>query len=209
MTETPDDREEINGDEGPKIIEPPLDPEDTQPLNPLRKVRPQRPADQEGRKPPATVLREATSSNIRPLRKPSPPPTIEDTDRVRLVPKVPDPPSWRVIFQIEGPAPTTIGLDVRQALVIGRVVPEVKEQPDLDLTPHLAIDHGISRQHAVLIPSVEGLHLVDLESTNGTWINGLYLEPGKHYLLSPGDTIEFGLLPIVVRNITTLRQSGG
>ena len=70
-------------------------------------------------------------------------------------------------------------------------------------------DHNISKRHCLLVRTPDGVKMVDLESTNGTWINGLYLEPGKHYLLSQGDTIEFGLLPIVVRNITTLRRSGG
>ena len=58
---------------------------------------------------------------------------------------------------------------------------------------------GVSRQHALLLPADEGLYLIDLDSTNGTWINGLYLQPGQKYPLRTGDVVEFGLLKMLVR----------
>ncbi len=180
----------------PDAVEPSSSPQE--PESELPDASPAGDADM----PPATVLQEASSL---PLRR-APYPEDSDTVKVRLVPRVPNPPPWRVIFQAFGPAPATIGLDVRQALVIGRVDPEVDEQPDLDLSPHQALEHGVSRQHAVLIPEQEALYLVDMESTNGTWVNGAYLKPGHRYPLAAGDQIELGLLRLVVKSVVPLSR---
>lgn len=205
MGKPPDD--DKPRDEPTGINEPPVDDEnDTRPLKPLR----QRPAPQSSssgteRPPAATILQEA-GFDLRP-GTPLPPATEEDTDRVRLVPRLPNPPAWRVIFQIGTPA-VTVGLDVRQTLIIGRSDAEMDELPGLDLTQHNALQGGVSRQHAVLIPTSDALCLSDLGSKNGTWLNGVYLEPGARYDLSPGDRLELGLLRVVVRNVTIVSRGG-
>jgi pSer/pThr/pTyr-binding forkhead associated (FHA) protein len=53
------------------------------------------------------------------------------------------------------------------------------------------------------------LQLSDLGSTNGTWINGAYLEPGQRYPLSSGDKVEVGLLRLIVRSVTLMSRSSG
>lgn len=148
--------------------------------------------------PRATVLRDG------PVEPEIDLPASQDTERVRIVPRVPDPPTWRIIFYTTLEPPSIIGLDVRSALVVGRIDPLYDERPDLDLSPHLGLDYGVSRRHATLIPSVEGLYLSDLGSKNGTWINGMYAEPAQRYLLASGDKVEFGLLRLVVRSVTML-----
>lgn len=109
-------------------------------------------------------------------------------------------------MQVDGPGQTRIGLDVRQALTLGRLDPAGENNPDLDLTPYLASEHGVSRQHSVLIPTVEALYLGDLDSANGTWINGAYLEPGERYALAAGDKIELGLLKLVVVTVSLITR---
>lgn len=211
MSQPPD--EEQTGEEGPVLEEPPFDVEtDTKPLKPLHLKRDQereassRDGSPLGDLPPATVLRgsppDGTSRRARPLL-----PLMDDTHRVRLIPKIPDPPPWRIILQVDGPGQTTIGLDVRQPLVLGRLDPDGEHDPDLDLTSHMASEHGVSRQHAILIPAPEALYLADLESSNGTWVNGKYLDPGVRYVLSAGDQIELGLLRLIVRTVSLLGRS--
>jgi hypothetical protein len=211
MSQPPD--EEQTGEEGPVLEEPPFDVEtDTRPLKPLHLKRDQereaspRDGSLAGDPPPATVLRGSppggTGRRARPLL-----PVMDDTHRVRLIPKIPNPPPWRIILQVDGPGQTTIGLDVRQPLVIGRLDPDGEHDPDLDLTSHLASEHGVSRQHAILIPAPEALYLADLESANGTWVNGQYLDPGVRYVLSAGDRIELGLLRLIVRTVSPLGRS--
>src|SRR5574341_2327303 len=107
------------GDDNPKIVEPPFDPEtDTRPLKPLRRPEGQGPEKvvmPRVRRRPATILQEASSSPLPALSKPAPP-SSDDTDRVRLVPKQPEPPPWRLILTTSGSKASTIGLDVREAL---------------------------------------------------------------------------------------------
>lgn len=109
---------------------------------------------------------------------------------------------WQVLFQaINFPGPEYIGLDILGLAVIGRADPEDGTQPDLDLAPLEAQAHGVSRRHAVLVPTDEGLCVIDLDSANGTWLNGKYLHPGQKYRLRSGDTVEFGSLKLMIRVI--------
>jgi hypothetical protein len=109
---------------------------------------------------------------------------------------------WQVLFQtINFPGPEYIGLDILGSAVIGRADPEDGTQPDLDLSPFEAQIHGVSRRHAVLAPTDDGLCLIDLDSTNGTWLNSRYLHPGQKYRLRSGDTVEFGSLKLMIRVI--------
>jgi hypothetical protein len=52
-------------------------------------------------------------------------------------------------------------------------------------------ERGISRFHAKLMKKGDGLFLLDLNSTNGTFINGEQTEPGKDYKLASGDMVSF------------------
>ncbi len=106
---------------------------------------------------------------------------------------------WQIILQTLGTEPKVFGAEIRRPTVIGRVDPHTNVQVDLDMTPYGAAELGMSRQHAILLPSSEGLWIVDLDSTNGTWINGLFLQPGMKYRLRSGDRIEFGSLTVQVR----------
>lgn len=154
---------------------------------------------------PGAVLREASAPGLSGAR-PSPVP-LEDTGRVRMLPPEPEPVAWRIILQTLHPGTTRIGLNVWQQLVIGRLDgPDDADPPGLDMSPHRAAALGVSRRHATLIPGGEALFLVDLHSTNGTWVNGTYLPPGQRHPLKPGDRIELGLLRLIVRTVTKLSR---
>jgi len=53
-------------------------------------------------------------------------------------------------------------------------------------------DAMISRHHAMLFAKPQGSVLIDLESTNGTLINGRLVLPDTPVLLEDGTMIEFG-----------------
>jgi hypothetical protein len=217
MTEPPDHSDPPDGlppdepehDGGFQIVEPPVNPEDTRRLHPLGSSRPagqQRPpVIPPLERPPATVLSEAPATP--PPRLTEPPTGQDETDRVRLVPRVANPGPWRVILQTAGPSRTRIGLNVWESVVIGRPDPAGETLLYLDMTSYNARELGVSRQHAALIPGVDALYLADLGSTNGTWINGKFLEPGKRYPLSAGDRIELGLLELTVRVVGPLTRN--
>jgi hypothetical protein len=126
------------------------------------------------------------------------------TNQLRMLPKLTtDIQPWRVIFQTLTPDPKVMGVDVQDVSVVGRSDPTVNIVPDLDLAEFGGQSLGVSRRHAILLPTDEGLCLLDLDSTNGTWINGVYLQPGQKYRLRTGDRVEFGRLRMVVRVVGT------
>ena len=60
-----------------------------------------------------------------------------------------------------------------------------------DACDYILKERGVSRMHAKLLHRENGLYLIDLNSTNGTWINGARVESGKEYPLSEGDLVAF------------------
>ena len=53
-------------------------------------------------------------------------------------------------------------------------------------------DSSVSRRHAEVRLGDDGWFVRDLESTNGTYVNGVRLGPGEHPL-RPRDIVQFGL----------------
>ena len=108
-------------------------------------------------------------------------------------------PPWRLLMQIGGDNQTTVGMEVTDRIVIGRADPKAGFEPDLDLTPYAGQENGVSRKHVAITQGDKVLYAEDLNSTNGTRINGFQLEAGQLYRLRDGDELELGRLRIVVR----------
>jgi hypothetical protein len=66
--------------------------------------------------------------------------------------------------------------------------------PDLDLTAYGALEKGVSRIHAALRRGEDVLSIVDLDSANGTFLNGQRLAANQPRLLRDGDEIRLGRL---------------
>ncbi len=94
-------------------------------------------------------------------------------------------------IEIEGAEPLL--LKPKEETVFGRRDPASGSMPDVDLTPFAGYRMGVSRRHAVIKQSPEEkLDLVDLGSSNGTFLNGMRLTANKPYKLRDGDEIRFG-----------------
>jgi hypothetical protein len=108
---------------------------------------------------------------------------------------------WRLLLQIGGEHQTTVGIEVKERILLGRADPVADFYPDLDLSPYGGQEGGVSRRHASIIQDEENkaLFLEDLTSTNGTRINGFSLEPRRRYRLRDGDELEFGRVQMVLR----------
>lgn len=65
---------------------------------------------------------------------------------------------------------------------------------NLDLTEDNGIELGVSRLHATLHGSSKGIVIMDLGSTNGTFLNNHHLPINKPYPLQSGDELRFGEL---------------
>jgi len=82
-------------------------------------------------------------------------------------------------------------------VLIGRADPQATPQPDVDLGPHGGSQAGVSRRHARLLYSPQGWLLEDLQSTNGTFLNGAPLLPGQPARVCTGDLIRCSQLTLI------------
>jgi len=87
---------------------------------------------------------------------------------------------------------------VRQA-ILGRYEANSRSQPRIDLTPYRAYDKGVSRLHAIIRRTENGLMVEDLASTNGTWLNDSPLDPYIPRSLNSGDRVRRSKLEIEIR----------
>ncbi|HEX8086155.1 MAG TPA: DUF1707 and FHA domain-containing protein [Solirubrobacteraceae bacterium] len=86
-------------------------------------------------------------------------------------------PTVRVDAPPDGPGPWTIGRSDGCRLVIA---------------------HGtVSRRHAVLRRTADGIEVRDLGSLNGTWVNGWRVDRA---LVRPGDALQIGDVRVVLRH---------
>ncbi|MCC7447704.1 MAG: FHA domain-containing protein [Anaerolineae bacterium] len=76
-----------------------------------------------------------------------------------------------------------------QQVIIGRYHATNAEQPQVDLTPFGAMNAGCSRLHAAIGHDEAGWWIKDLNSSNGTWINGERAAPLVAYRLAPVSTV--------------------
>lgn len=86
----------------------------------------------------------------------------------------------------------------RTEFTLGRVVDGQPIMPDVDLTPHNAYAHGVSRLHAALKLVGDKIVIMDLESSNGTYVNGVRIPPNVETTLVHGDVVALGKLKIQV-----------
>ena len=93
-----------------------------------------------------------------------------------------------------------IALRTEEEFVLGRVLGPTSE-PIMDLTEFDGFAMGVSRRHAMIQANVEKYMLTDLNSSNGTWINGHRLVPTKSYELPNGAVIQLGRIKLVVSYI--------
>lgn len=90
-------------------------------------------------------------------------------------------------------------VDATKDVVIGRQPREDDPPVTVDLECFDGHDLGVSRHHAMIKYIKDNLVLVDLDSINGTFVNGHRALPLKRYNVMDGDTITIGRLTLEVR----------
>ena len=81
---------------------------------------------------------------------------------------------------------------------LGRLLTGKLEQDFVNLKPYGGYENGVSRRHALIRHTAEGYEILDLGSTNGTWLNKKRLIPDKPYPLESGAQLRLGRLQIFV-----------
>jgi hypothetical protein len=87
-----------------------------------------------------------------------------------------------------------LSLAERTEFTLGRITEGQPIMPDVDLTPFNAYANGVSRLHAVLKRVNDNAFIVDLGSSNGTYVNGSRLVPHMEQPVNHGDVIYLGKL---------------
>jgi pSer/pThr/pTyr-binding forkhead associated (FHA) protein len=98
-----------------------------------------------------------------------------------------------VLFLVAGmldPVTITLAPDYRQ-IVIGRDVGG-DDPPDLDLAGVSETAKSVSRRHALLDFEGERPTIIDLDSTNGTWVNENRLQVDRPHPFRTGDLLRLG-----------------
>lgn len=85
--------------------------------------------------------------------------------------------------------------------ILGRSDANSSYKPDVDLAGHEARDKGVSRRHAVLVRYRGALHVIDLSSVNGTFLNGKRLLPDVPYPVNSGDQLSLANLNLVITQV--------
>lgn len=99
----------------------------------------------------------------------------------------------RLLIRIRDYADAII-LEPRKEWLLGRADEGADDGPQLDLGPYGAAEQGVSRRHAAIRRGEDTLTLIDLHSTNGTYLNGQRLLPNQPRVLRDGDEIRLGRL---------------
>ena len=103
----------------------------------------------------------------------------------------------RITLHIGGATAKPVHFCLTRPLVFGRFA---GDDPDIhiNLQAYTAIEKGVSREHASLTLIANTVMLTDLESANGTFLNGHQLSPNKHYVVRNGSEIRLGQLAIYI-----------
>jgi hypothetical protein len=104
--------------------------------------------------------------------------------------------SWISLHMIE--SGQIIPLVDRTEFTLGRSAEGQPIVPDVDLSSHNAYANGVSRLHSAIKLIKNQVVIVDLGSSNGTYLNGTRLSPYMETPLVHGDIIYLGKLKIQV-----------
>lgn len=113
----------------------------------------------------------------------------------------PEPPavalkSWVTLHLLD--TGQVLPLGDRIEFTLGRISEGQPIMPDIDLSAYQAYASGVSRLHAVIKREGDRVLLMDLGSSNGTFVNGKRLHPNVEQIIYNGDVVALGKLKIQI-----------
>jgi pSer/pThr/pTyr-binding forkhead associated (FHA) protein len=88
----------------------------------------------------------------------------------------------------------TIVVSTGQSVILGRSDENNPNEVNIDLRPFGASDKSVSRRHARLHRTSSIIYITDLNSRNGTFLNGERLSPHQSRILRDEDEVQLGRL---------------
>lgn len=113
---------------------------------------------------------------------------------------------WRFVLINNNEGVDPLPVEVCDEVAVGRFEMSMNTPP-LDLTKYNAIQKGVSRRHALFRPTPNSLFLLDQESLNGTFVNGVRLKASEAHELNDKDVISFANLHFLLRIIESPKTS--
>ena len=105
---------------------------------------------------------------------------------------------WQIIIMPTQNPRDFLALELQGDIVIGS-----NAAADTDLDVNLAYldgyERGVSRRHILLRPSRERLYVIDLNSTNGTSVNGMPSPVGEAHALRDSDLLTLGRMHLQIK----------
>jgi pSer/pThr/pTyr-binding forkhead associated (FHA) protein len=95
--------------------------------------------------------------------------------------------NYSEVLLLIGGAVSRVLVRQNQTYFLGRYPQPSEDQ--VDLNPFGALQTGVSRSHAKLLMTNDQLYVVDLDSTNGTYLHRRRLKPNEPSLLRKGDEL--------------------
>jgi len=111
----------------------------------------------------------------------------------------------QLTLELNGKRQQVVMLYDQEEISVGRVDRFTSRLPSINLTSIGAWENGVSRQHAALRRSGDNLFIIDLDSTNGTYLNNDRLIPYQPRMLHDGDVLRFGLFEVQVQFMNAFR----
>ncbi len=106
------------------------------------------------------------------------------------------PESQIVLLTANSVTPLEFSIAPGQPVIIGRLSSKLPGAPFIDLSACGAYEAGVSRNHAEISLDKTSLRITDLHSANGTFVNGLQVQPGELRPLCNGDRIQLANLKL-------------
>ena len=98
---------------------------------------------------------------------------------------------------ITNPAPpATLSVPNLPELIVGRSDPQSNSYPDVDLGPYGGLDLGVSRRHFRMSRAGDQFYVEDLNSVNGTVVNGQRIPSHNLHPMRSGDQIALGKMEL-------------
>lgn len=106
-----------------------------------------------------------------------------------------------VVLFVAGHSDTPITLTVRGPVSFGRA-PTAQARHHIDLTRFGAADYGVSRLHMLLHNRDNNFYVEDIDSVNGTFLNGYAITPHQQMQVNNADEIRLGQLRMYIYFLT-------
>jgi hypothetical protein len=146
-----------------------------------------------------TIPNDSSESPPLPELDPREPPTVAFARSIDTQPLLTSidherPPSDTILLVFGADQIETVSVPIGNAITLGREHASNRHQPEVNLTCYNGLSTGISRRHATIRHDTNGWWIVDLDSSNGSWLGRERLAPAVPYCLGKVNEVRLGRL---------------